>query len=144
MATKPEWLFRQAAAVPYLQEEGGVRIVLITSRSSGAWMLPKGVIDPGRTAAETAQQEAFEEAGVVGQISGPALGFYDHPKPKWGGVAKVEVYPLLALNLLEDWGERRTRRRDLVSVPEAIERLPPPISALVAAHQNWLETDATC
>jgi 8-oxo-dGTP pyrophosphatase MutT (NUDIX family) len=140
MAKQPEWLFRQAAALPYLVDDRGVQLVLITSRSSGKWILPKGVVEPAQTPAETARLEAFEEAGVLGQITGPALGFYDHPKPEWGGVAKVEVFPLLVMELLEDWDERTSRRRELVDFLTAMERLAPPIGILLAAYQDLLNT----
>ena len=63
---------RQAAAVPV---EAG-RICMVTSRSGKRWVVPKGRLEPGKSAGEIALQEAWEEAGLAGgqvlAVEGPA------------------------------------------------------------------------
>ena len=55
---------RQAAAIPVRAEA----ICLVTSTSGKRWVIPKGIIDPGMTAPQTALQETWEEAGLVGEL----------------------------------------------------------------------------
>ena len=69
----------QAAAVCYQLEAGQPKFLLIKS-SGRRWIFPKGKIDPGEDAWETAQREAFEEAGVSGKIDKKRLGTFIHIK----------------------------------------------------------------
>lgn len=71
----------QVAALPWrLTDDGKVRVLFITSRANGKWMLPKGRPMPARTDAEAAEIEACEEAGVYGDISGFPIGSYKYLK----------------------------------------------------------------
>src|SRR3984957_15454272 len=85
MVTGPEYL-RQAAAIPIR----GNKICLVTSSNGKRWVVPKGLIDPGHTAAETALNEAWEEAGLVGVLSKDPVGTYLYSK--LGGTYHVLVY----------------------------------------------------
>lgn len=118
-----DWLFQQAAALAYRLEAGEPRVVLVTSRTSGRWLFPKGLIDPGYTAEETAVKEAYEEAGIVGQVVGESFGSYQHPKPRWHGVAEVEVFPVLVTELLDEWEEQGSRERAVMTIDEAKTRV---------------------
>src|SRR5262249_32651877 len=62
-------LLHQAGAIPYAIVDGEVRVLLVTSRGSGRWLIPKGNIDPGLTPAEAAAKEAYEEGGIRGRIT---------------------------------------------------------------------------
>src|ERR1700736_677932 len=77
---------RQAAAIPI---RGG-QICLVTSRSGKRWVVPKGCIEPGQTAGETALQEAWEEAGLVGSLREQPVGSYQYEK--CGIVCHVTVF----------------------------------------------------
>jgi 8-oxo-dGTP pyrophosphatase MutT (NUDIX family) len=95
---------------------GGLQVLLVTSRESGRWVVPKGWPEPGLTDPEAAAREAWEEAGVRGPVDTIPLGSYDYDKvldrdlPGPPVVAcRVTVYPLAA--------GKRTRR-----FPEAGER----------------------
>ena len=57
-----------------------LEILLITSRETRRWVIPKGWPMAGHGAAESAAQEAYEEAGVRGQMTGEAIGHYDYNK----------------------------------------------------------------
>ena len=108
MRSRPAWFYRQAGALPYRIIDGEFELLLITSRR-GRWIIPKGVIEPGATAAATARNEAYEEAGVIGEVSTQPLGTYQHKK--WGGVCNVTVFSLRVTTVLESWPEAVIRRR---------------------------------
>jgi 8-oxo-dGTP pyrophosphatase MutT (NUDIX family) len=100
-------------------------VLLITSRGSGRWIIPKGNIDPGLTPAEAAEREAYEEAGVQGATASTLpLGFYTYFKRTASGAlcpATVEVYLLHVDEQLRTWPEQRERRLSWKSVEEAID-----------------------
>lgn len=99
----------QAAAIPYRQRNGEPEFCLITSVRSGKWGFPKGIIDPGETAVETALKEALEEAGLHGQIEGPALGRYRYRK--WKTALTVTVYLMRVTQVDAQWPEAALRDR---------------------------------
>lgn len=131
MAKKPSFLFNQAGALPYLVDGDRTEIVLITSRNSWDWILQKGVIDPGETPESTGVKEALEEAGVIGDIAGETIGSYQ--QEKWGGVATISIFPLSVREIREDWDERGTRERVVVTLEEAVARVAPRIVPIVTA-----------
>jgi 8-oxo-dGTP pyrophosphatase MutT (NUDIX family) len=71
-ATVAEALFRehgqQVAALCWRAHAKGVEILLVTSLNSKRWILPKGWAEPDLSLPESAAREAFEEAGVTGQV----------------------------------------------------------------------------
>ncbi len=90
------------------------RVLLITSRGTGRWIIPKGWPMAGRTLADAALQEAWEEAGVQGE-TGPELGRYRYAKEQGQGFAvpvEVRVFPVHVSGLADDFPEaaQRTRR----------------------------------
>jgi 8-oxo-dGTP pyrophosphatase MutT (NUDIX family) len=66
------------------------RICLITSSSGRHWLLPKGHLEHGSKLRETALQEAWEEAGLVGKLAGSSVGQYRFKK--LGREYRVVVY----------------------------------------------------
>jgi phosphohistidine phosphatase len=118
MTNKPAWLFRQSAAIPYLRDGDGLKIVLITSNSSGQWIFPKGVVELGLTPWESAAKEAEEEAGVVGEISDEVISEYEYEK--WGGTCHVQVFALKVDEVLTTWDEMHARERTIVDADEAL------------------------
>ena len=56
---------KQAAALCFVKEGGKKKVVLVTSRETKRWILPKGWIEDDLSGAEAAAIEAYEEAGVV-------------------------------------------------------------------------------
>ena len=87
-----DWIYYQSAAVPFRCREGQLELLLITSRGKKRWIVPKGIVDPGLTPSAAAAKEAFEEAGVEGEILYPSVGTYTYPK--WQGTCTVEVFLL--------------------------------------------------
>lgn len=111
----------QAGVLPYRYRSDGLLQVLLVTNHAGGWIVPKGQIDPDRTPEEAAQVEALEEAGVVGTPEGPALGHYDYEK--FGRTLRVRLFAMKVERVLETWLEMDERRREWVSVDEAIRRV---------------------
>lgn len=114
-------LFHQSGVIPYRMRDGVVEILLITSRSRKRWVIPKGLIEPGLTPAESAVQEAWEEAGLAGLVSEESVGQYEYVK--WGGVCRVEVYLLRVEKIFAYWPETEFRNREWVTIDEAARRV---------------------
>ena len=100
---------RQAAAIPLRKG----RICLITSRNGKRWVIPKGWIEPGQTAGETALQEAWEEAGLLGALDREPIGSYLYEKE--GQTYHVIVFVMRVTQVTQDWQERSFRERAWVS-----------------------------
>jgi 8-oxo-dGTP pyrophosphatase MutT (NUDIX family) len=111
---------RQAAALPLRAGQ----LCLVTSSSGKRWVIPKGLIDPGKTAAESALQEAWEEAGLVGLLQHDPVGSYFYEK--YGGTCQVTVFLMEVSRVAEDWPERDLRERCWLSPSQAIQRLTDP------------------
>ncbi len=123
--------FEQAGAIPYRVAGKRIEICLITSTRTGRWGIPKGMIDPGDTARDTAVKETVEEAGVRGELVGEAVGSYRYKK--FDTELTVEVFLLRAREVAERWLEHRYRQRCWVSCDEAlIELADHPALAVVA------------
>jgi 8-oxo-dGTP pyrophosphatase MutT (NUDIX family) len=110
--------------IAYRIHDGKVRVLLMTSRDTGRWIIPRGNIEPGVTPCRAAEQEAYEEAGVRGTILGSnPLGMYTYSKKLPSGevrAATVEVCLLRVEERLKKWPERSERRLSWVSIKEAV------------------------
>ncbi|MCE8513267.1 NUDIX hydrolase [Ruegeria pomeroyi] len=97
-------------------------VLLITSRGTGRWILPKGWPIPGLDGAATAAREAWEEAGVVGRVSPVPLGAYHYVKlldKRREVPCKVEVYPLCVARLEDEYPETGQRQRRWVPLADS-------------------------
>jgi 8-oxo-dGTP pyrophosphatase MutT (NUDIX family) len=112
-------LFKQSGAIPYRVKNGKTEILLITSSSRKRWIIPKGWVEPYLSSADSAVKEAKEEAGVLGSITSPVIGTYQHRK--WGIAFPVEVFLMQVETVLEDWAEAEKRERKWLSISEATE-----------------------
>ena len=117
----PPWIYRQSAVLPYRLRDGSVEILLITSRRGGRWVIPKGIVEPGMTAPESAAKEAKEEAGIEGDTMNTSIGVYE--LKKWGGTCRIEVFPMKVREELDDWAESKIRRREWVPIRRALVRI---------------------
>jgi 8-oxo-dGTP pyrophosphatase MutT (NUDIX family) len=121
-ATNP--ILNQAGVIAYRVLDGKVRVLLVTSRDTGRWIIPKGNIKAGEMPCKAAENEAYEEAGVKGTIIGSMpLGIYNYFKRLASGQARpatVEVYLLLVKERLKKWPERNKRKLSWVSTKEAV------------------------
>lgn len=112
---------QQAAAIPFRRKGDRLLFCLVTSSGSGAWTIPKGMIEPGQRPRDTALQEAHEEAGLVGRIIGRSIGCYEYAK--WGTVLTVATYLMEVSQAARHWQERAFRRRRWVSAKRAARLL---------------------
>jgi len=114
----------QYAALPYrLDGAGGLEILLVTSRRSRRWIIPKGWPIKGLRPAEAAAREAFEEAGVIGQIEETELGRFSYVKLLEKARRTVEcdviVFPLHVDRQFSSWPEAAQRTIRWTSAEEA-------------------------
>ena len=113
----------QVAALCLRDTDAGREVLLITSRDTGRWILPKGWPIDGLTAPGAALQEAWEEAGVkTGTITEVPLGSYDYDKRLEGGVpvsVEVKVYAVEDVKLMDSYHEVEERNRRWLSPSEA-------------------------
>jgi 8-oxo-dGTP pyrophosphatase MutT (NUDIX family) len=113
---------QQIAALPFRQRRGKVGVLLVTSRETKRWVIPKGWPMDGRTEYNAAKIEAFEEAGAEGRISTTAIGAFEYVKRLKDGACKlcrVAVYPLDVSGLARNWPEQDQRERRWFSAAEA-------------------------
>lgn len=121
---------RQVAALPWRRKNSGkVEIMLITSRDTGRWVLPKGWPEPGEALWDAAAREAREEAGLKGRMATDEAGRYHYDKLKASGEilhCEVAVFPLEVQAVAGKWPEKGQRKRAWVSAKEAAERVREP------------------
>lgn len=126
----------QVAALCYKNTKDGKKVLLITSRDTGRWIVPKGWPINGKTGGQSALQEAWEEAGVSrADIEDDPVGFYDYDKDMADGLSLpivTQVYLTRVRDMEDDFpeAEERTRRwftpdkaAELVAEPELQEIL---------------------
>jgi 8-oxo-dGTP pyrophosphatase MutT (NUDIX family) len=103
----------QYAALPYRRSSAArTQVMLVTSRESGRWVIPKGWPKKRKTPSATAACEALEEAGVVGHVGRNSIGSYSYRKRlKSGAVVacEVRVFPLKVKRQQKSWPERGER-----------------------------------
>jgi uncharacterized protein Yka (UPF0111/DUF47 family)/8-oxo-dGTP pyrophosphatase MutT (NUDIX family) len=119
---------RQIAALPYRTDgtkaDLPVRVLLVTSRESKRWVIPKGNPMAGMSAHTAAAMEAEEEAGVSGLVCPTPLGSYRYRKRKTNGASlmlDVDVFPLAVTRELDTWKEQSQRERRWFSLPDAAQ-----------------------
>lgn len=126
----------QYAALPWRRTgDGEVEILLITSRETRRWVIPKGWPIRGKKPGPSAAREAFEEAGVEGEVSAKPVGVFHYDKRLRSGRLqhiRAPVYALQVARELDAWPEKAERDREWVSPDEAAERVgEPELKALI-------------
>ena len=134
----------QYAALCYRMRKKGtvLDVLLITSRDTGRWVIPKGWPMSGRAPHAVAAREAYEEAGVRGTAGKDAIGHYMYKKGIANGLkidCKVQVYPLEVSELSRNFPEKGERRIEWVSCAEAADRVQEPeLRALLLSFQSTI------
>lgn len=104
----------QAAALPIrLHAEGFVEVMLVTSRKSGRWIIPKGWMEAGLAPHEVAAKKAEEEAGLIGRVDPECFGTFTYEKRPTSGTTircDVVVYLLRVEEQLARWREQGERQ----------------------------------
>ena len=113
----------------YKKKSDELEMLLMTSRDTGRWVIPKGWPMSGKLSHEVAAREAFEEAGVRGEVEQTALGSFTYAKVLKDGIkvpCRVQVYPLLVTELAKSFKEKGERKLEWVSCNEAVKRVHEP------------------
>jgi len=120
----------QYGALPYrINGRARPEVMLVTSRRTRRWIIPKGWPHEGQTPCRSAALEAFEEAGVVGAIARRSLGSFSYQKQlKTGNAVEclVRVYALKVTRQTPVWPEKTERRVKWLSVPAAARAVQEP------------------
>jgi len=119
----------QYAALPWRQTGRRIEILLITSRESRRWVIPKGWPMKGRAPHEAAAAEALEEAGISGDVASDAIGSYSYLKGLKGEKvipSQVIVFPLEVLSQLVHWKEKDQRQVSWFPYPKAASLVAEP------------------
>jgi 8-oxo-dGTP pyrophosphatase MutT (NUDIX family) len=120
---------RQVAALPLrLAKNGSIEILLVTSRDTGRWIIPKGWTSRRIKDCKAAAREAREEAGVKGKILREAIGTYRYIKRELGNgvLIEVRVFLLKVSKRCKRWPEKRERRRAWFDIEDAASRVSDP------------------
>ena len=124
----------QFGALCWRQQNDDVQVLLVTSKRSQRWILPKGWPVHDATPAEAALTEAWEEAGVVGKVKTACLGIFSYSK----GLSDdsnlpcvVAVFPVKVKELEKDWPEKEHRKRKWCSLKQAANLVAEPELAAI-------------
>jgi 8-oxo-dGTP pyrophosphatase MutT (NUDIX family) len=114
--------------LPYrLTKAGSLEILLITSRNTRRWIIPKGWPIKGMKPAKSAAREAYEEAGVRGTVGGKAIGTFRYEKRRddenSAVPCEVLVFPLLVKRQLKAWPEANERELRWLDPVDAASRV---------------------
>jgi 8-oxo-dGTP pyrophosphatase MutT (NUDIX family) len=132
---------RQVAVLPLRgTRKKGYRVLLITSRETRRWVIPKGWPMKGLKPHEAARQEAYEEAGLVGPVGKRPLGYYLYDKRLKNGAAVpclVQVFPMSVRKRLERFPEVAERDAHWFPLSEAADLVTEPgLAAIIRAVGN--------
>jgi hypothetical protein len=131
-------LLVQYGVIPWRRRRGGdIEILLITSRETRRWVVPRGNPIPGLRKHEAAAQEAYEEAGIRGAVQPEAIGTYRYEKRRRDGgsvPAEVELFRMAVAEECAAWPERGERERRWFAPDEAAAAVDEPdLAALIRA-----------
>lgn len=123
----------QFAALCFRVVRGKTEVLLVTSRRTSRWIVPKGWPMEGKTPAESAAIEAWEEAGVIGKVNPRCLGLFSYFKeledsddPKDGLPCVAMVYAIQVKSMSDDFPEAGQRKRKWLRLKKAAERVDEP------------------
>lgn len=117
---------KQYAALPYTVHDGELLVMLVTSRETRRWIIPKGWPEKDLTGYQVAEREAYEEAGLVGEVAQTPLAKFKYVKRLNDGQRRrcnVEVFPLAVHQILDDWPEKGQREREWMTPSQAAMRV---------------------
>lgn len=133
--------YLQVGALPFrLSATGEIELLLVTSRGTRQWIIPKGWPIEGLTNAESAAREAYEEAGIIGDAEETPVGHFTYEKARKGEETvspfSVAVYLLRVDRQLTYWPEASQRSLAWVSRPQALTMIGnPSLAELIARTQ---------
>ncbi len=129
LGAKKTGLRTQFAALCYRMRKGKPEILLVTSRRTQRWIIPKGWPQDGMRPAQSAAVEALEEAGVEGKLHDNSLGLYSYTKQHVSGrtlPCVAVVYPLKVKTIHDRYREVKQRKRKWFSLANAARKVSEP------------------
>jgi CYTH domain-containing protein/8-oxo-dGTP pyrophosphatase MutT (NUDIX family) len=102
-----EDIFQQSGVIP-LRQKKSCEALIITTGNQKSWIFPKGIVEYGMSPEKSAVKEAFEEAGIFGEIT-EKIGSYSYQK--WNGTCKVEMFLFEKVKSLKRWPEDFRNRK---------------------------------
>jgi 8-oxo-dGTP pyrophosphatase MutT (NUDIX family) len=126
---------KQVGALVWRMDEGVLKILLVTSRDTGRFVIPKGWPMKNLKDSKAAAVEAFEEAGVTGRVTAKPIGHYDYRKifgPGFALPCRVMVYAMETTKILPKWPEKSERKRFWMTLEDAAASVhEPELRALI-------------
>ena len=120
----------QYAVIPYRRRDNGkTEVMLVTSRETKRWVIPKGWPNKGARPHASAAREALEEAGVVGRTNADAIGISYYKKRLTNGLdvrCKVDVFILEVRKQRKNWREKSERKARWFELQKAVEAIREP------------------
>lgn len=136
---------QQIAALPVrIDSDGSLKVLLVTSRETRRWVIPKGWPFRRLPDHRAAGEEAWEEAGIRGKLEKKALGVFHYDKRRNDGIfpITVTVYRMLVLEVLDVWPEAHQRERAWFSVADAAAAVQEPeLKAIILTLQAPAQPD---
>lgn len=120
---------QQIAAMPLRWKKDRVEVLMVTSRESGRWIVPKGWTMKGIKPWAAAAIEALEEAGVKGHIAREAIGHYHYDKRLGDDThvpCRVQVFPMIVEKMKSSWKEEDQRKRRWFKAKDAAKLVDEP------------------
>ncbi len=137
---------QQVAALPYRVIDGELRILLVTSRGTQRWIIPKGWPKKGKKPHRVAELEALEEAGAQGRVQRAPIGQYE----AWKRLADhfilctVDVFPLEVRNQRKRFLEQQERRAGWFRAEDAADLVEEPgLRSLIREFSDGLRRQVT-
>lgn len=119
----------QHGALCWRMRRDQVQVLLVTSRDTGRWVIPKGWPHANLDPMGSAEREAWEEAGVEGVVDPRCLGFFSYDKCMVASDSVpcvVSVHALRVRRLVRRFPERKERRRKWFALDKAAKRVAEP------------------
>jgi 8-oxo-dGTP pyrophosphatase MutT (NUDIX family) len=119
----------QYGVLPWRMMGGVLQILLITTRNTRRWIVPKGWPVEGKSPRQSVAQEALEEAGVEGAVAAKPLGWFCYDKLRKSGEllpCKVQVFAMEVTRQHQEWEEKALRHARWVTPLEALSHVGEP------------------
>jgi 8-oxo-dGTP pyrophosphatase MutT (NUDIX family) len=136
---------QQYAALPW-RDQDGLEVLLVTSRETRRWVIPKGWPMKNKKPHAAAAREALEEAGVTGRVLKRPIGAYSYIKRLKNGAplqCSVDVFPLKVTGQVTRWREQGERTGRWFSIEEAAEAVDEEdLKVLIRRFADHIRADA--